>query len=66
MLHATDLTLARGGVPVLTGLSFDLEAGQALILRTASFQRPSCALMLPRTQSIRAARSFRAGLSRSK
>lgn len=33
MLHATDLTLARGGVPVLTGLSFDLEAGQALILR---------------------------------
>ena len=33
ILHADDLTLARGGVPVLTGLSFDLDAGQALILR---------------------------------
>jgi heme exporter protein A len=33
MLRADDLTLARGGVPVLTGLSFDLDAGQALILR---------------------------------
>lgn len=33
MLRADDLTLARGGVPVLTGLSFALTAGQALILR---------------------------------
>lgn len=33
MLRADDLTLARGGVPVLTGLSFDLPPGQALILR---------------------------------
>lgn len=33
ILSAQNLTLARGGVPVLSGLSFTLEAGQALILR---------------------------------
>lgn len=33
MLRADDLTLARGGVPVLTGLSLTLAPGQALILR---------------------------------
>jgi len=33
LLSVQDLTLARGGVPVLTGLGFTLEAGQALILR---------------------------------
>lgn len=33
MLRAVDLTLARGGVPVLTGLSLTLAPGQALILR---------------------------------
>lgn len=32
-LMAQNLTLARGGVPVVTGLSFTLEPGQALILR---------------------------------
>ncbi|MGD9864091.1 MAG: heme ABC exporter ATP-binding protein CcmA [Pseudodonghicola sp.] len=32
-LRVTDLTIARGGVPVLAGLSFVLEPGQALILR---------------------------------
>lgn len=32
-LKAQNLTLARGGVPVLTGLSFSVEPGQALILR---------------------------------
>ncbi|QFT59456.1 Cytochrome c biogenesis ATP-binding export protein CcmA [Sulfitobacter sp. THAF37] len=32
-LRATDLTVARGGLPVLTGLGFVLEPGQALILR---------------------------------
>ena len=32
-LTAADLTLARGGVPVLTGLSFSLSPGRALILR---------------------------------
>lgn len=32
-LHAHNLTLARGGLPVLAGLEFTLVAGQALILR---------------------------------
>ncbi|EEE39213.1 heme ABC exporter, ATP-binding protein CcmA [Rhodobacteraceae bacterium KLH11] len=32
-LVVTDLAIARGGVPVLEGLSFRLEPGQALILR---------------------------------
>ncbi len=32
-LKVTDLAIARGGVPVLEGLSFSLEAGKALILR---------------------------------
>lgn len=32
-LKAQNLTLARGGIPVLTGLNLTLEAGQALILR---------------------------------
>ncbi len=32
-LKVTDLAIARGGVPVLEGLSFLLEAGRALILR---------------------------------
>lgn len=32
-LTATNLTLARGGVPVVTGLSFTLPPGEALILR---------------------------------
>ncbi len=32
-LSVTDLTIARGGVPVLTGLSFALEPGAALIVR---------------------------------
>lgn len=32
-LSVTDLSCARGGVPVLAGLSFALEPGQALILR---------------------------------
>ena len=33
MLSAQNLTLARGGVPVIAGLDFALAAGQALILR---------------------------------
>ncbi|WP_108815906.1 heme ABC exporter ATP-binding protein CcmA [Loktanella sp. Alg231-35] len=33
MLTVTDLTCERGGLPVLTGVSFDVAAGQALILR---------------------------------
>lgn len=32
-LTITDLTIARGGMPVLAGLSFNLMPGQALILR---------------------------------
>lgn len=32
-LKVTDLSVARGGVPVLAGLSFDVSAGQALVLR---------------------------------
>lgn len=32
-LTVSDLTVARGGLPVLEGLSFDLPAGMALILR---------------------------------
>ncbi len=33
MLDVKDLSVARGGVPVLEGLSFSVPAGQALILR---------------------------------
>jgi len=33
MLQVTDITCARGGVPVLSNVSFDVVAGQALILR---------------------------------
>lgn len=33
LLSVTDLTCARGGLPVLAGMSFRLEPGQALILR---------------------------------
>lgn len=33
MLHVTNLGCARGGAAVLSGVSFDLRAGQALILR---------------------------------
>lgn len=33
MLSVENLTCARGGVPVLAGVSFALEAGQALVLR---------------------------------
>lgn len=33
MLSVSDVTLARGGLPVVTGLSFTLNAGQALVLR---------------------------------
>ncbi|MEP1767749.1 MAG: heme ABC exporter ATP-binding protein CcmA [Sulfitobacter sp.] len=32
-LRLTDVAVARGGVPVLSGVSFTLQAGQALILR---------------------------------
>ena len=32
-LTVTDLTIARGGLPVLQGLTFSLSPGQALILR---------------------------------
>jgi heme exporter protein A len=32
-LSATDLTIARGGVPVLEGLSFTLDPGHATVLR---------------------------------
>ena len=32
-LTVTDLTIARGGVPVLEGLSFQLEPGRALVIR---------------------------------
>ena len=32
-LTVTDLACARGGVPLLEGLSFSLAAGEALILR---------------------------------
>ncbi|WP_027237883.1 heme ABC exporter ATP-binding protein CcmA [Leisingera caerulea] len=32
-LTVTDLSVARGGIPVLEGLSFELESGRALILR---------------------------------
>ncbi|WP_417676915.1 heme ABC exporter ATP-binding protein CcmA [Pseudodonghicola sp.] len=32
-LRVSDLTVARGGLPVLSGLSFVLEPGRALILR---------------------------------
>ncbi|HCP81680.1 MAG TPA: heme ABC exporter ATP-binding protein CcmA [Octadecabacter sp.] len=35
-LTVSDLSVARGGVPVLSGLSFDLKAGQALVLRGAN------------------------------
>ncbi|MBE3638634.1 heme ABC exporter ATP-binding protein CcmA [Mangrovicoccus algicola] len=33
MLRVTDLTCARGGVPVIQGVSFALDAGEALVLR---------------------------------
>lgn len=32
-LRLTDVAVARGGVPVLSGVSFTLSAGQALVLR---------------------------------
>lgn len=32
-LNVTDLSVARGGIPVLQGLSFSLQGGEALILR---------------------------------
>lgn len=32
-LTVTDLTIARGGLPVLEGLSFTLDPGQALVVR---------------------------------
>jgi heme exporter protein A len=32
-LNVSDLSIARGGLPVLEGLSFELKPGQALILR---------------------------------
>jgi len=32
-LRLTDVAVARGGVPVLSGVSFTLEAGSALVLR---------------------------------
>lgn len=32
-LEVTDLAVARGGAPVLTGVSFRLDAGEALVLR---------------------------------
>lgn len=32
-LTVTDLAVARGGAPVLTGLSFAVQAGEALVLR---------------------------------
>lgn len=33
MLRVTDLSCERGGLPVLTGIRFEVAAGQALILR---------------------------------
>ena len=33
MLSVRDLSCARGGMPVLTGVSFSVQAGQALVLR---------------------------------
>ena len=33
LLRVTDLACARGGIPVLRGVSFDLDAGEALLLR---------------------------------
>lgn len=35
-LAVTDLACARGGVPVLSGVSFTVEAGQALVMRGAN------------------------------
>ncbi|MCL4151322.1 UNVERIFIED_CONTAM: hypothetical protein GTU68_008492 [Idotea baltica] len=35
-LTVSDLSVARGGVPVLSGVSFDLKAGEALVLRGAN------------------------------
>lgn len=32
-MHVSDLTIARGGIPVLEGLSFTLNPGQALVVR---------------------------------
>jgi len=33
MLKVVDLAVARGGVPLLSGLSFDVKAGDALVIR---------------------------------
>lgn len=33
MLKVVDLAVARGGVPLLAGLSFDVKAGDALVIR---------------------------------
>ncbi|MDC0738530.1 heme ABC exporter ATP-binding protein CcmA [Cognatishimia sp. SS12] len=33
MLRVSDLAVARGGVPILSGVSFDVAAGEALVLR---------------------------------
>ena len=33
MLAASDLTVARGGVPILQGVKLAVEAGEALILK---------------------------------
>ena len=33
ILNVTDLTIARGGIPVLEGLTFSLASGQVLVLR---------------------------------
>ena len=35
-LTVSDLSVARGGVPVLSGVSFDVKAGGALVLRGAN------------------------------
>ncbi|SMX32307.1 heme ABC exporter ATP-binding protein CcmA [Octadecabacter ascidiaceicola] len=35
-LKVSDLSVARGGVPVLSGVSFDVAEGQALVLRGAN------------------------------
>ena len=32
-LHVDNLTLARGGVPVLTGVTLTVEPGHALVVR---------------------------------